>query len=364
MKILLVITSLRTGGAERVVATLAKELAGRDNEVDLLLFDGTETPLLKSLEESEVNIIAAGKGAFQMWNPLHVFKLRRVMKKGKYDIVHTHNSPAQILAAIAARNLSLTLVTTEHNTTTKRRKSPLLKWIDPVFYRPYRHIVCVSDLTLKNLIDSIGINPSKVTVIPNGIDLSRFTPDRITPVSEGLPPVNPGDKIILMTGAFRKQKDQPTLIRAMEYLPENYHLWLAGGWKLKRAAEKLSKKLGLEKRVTFLGERNDVADLMQKADINVLATHYEGMPLAAIEAMASGKPFVASDVPGVADIASGAAWLVPPRNPRALAEAIRRTLESEIISREISDNCRQRASKHDIKKVVDSHISLYKSLYK
>ena len=362
MRILFVITSLRLGGAERMIAEMAPLLAKSGHHVDVFLFDRTVTPLLRNLEKENIKILPAPKGALHMWNPFHIHTLRNLIKKGNYDIIHTHNSPPQILTAFASLKHNVSLVTTEHNTTNKRRKYSLLKWLDPFIYKVYDHIVCVSKMTRDKLIDEVGINPEQVSVIHNGIDLSKFSPDTPPALSKPLPSVNPGEKIILMTGAFRKQKDQPSLIRAMLLLPDNYHLWLAGGWKLKEAAEKLSHKLGLQHRVTFLGERDDIPALMRKADINVLATHYEGLPLAAIEAMASGKPFLASDVPGVTDIASGAAFLVPPRNPAALAAAIRGILESEHLSRQISINCLQRASQYDIRRVIDAHISLYESL--
>lgn len=364
MRILFVITSLRTGGAERLVAEMIPEMVRQGHHVDLYLFDGTETPLLKNLRAKEVKVLTFSKGVGHMWNPLHVLKLRKILKDGNYDIVHTHNSPAQILTALAAgKRTSVKLVTTEHNTFTKRRRIIFLRWIDPLFYKAYTHIICVSPTIQSKLIEYVNIDPCKISIIPNGINLVQFSQENIHR-PQNLPPQNPEDKIILMTAAFRKQKDQPTLIKAMQYLPSNYKLWLAGGWKRKRKAEKLARKLNLKERVCFLGERRDIPYLMQLADVNVLATHYEGMPLAAIEAMASGKPFIASDVSGVTDVASGAAWLVPESNPTALADAIHNVIENPEVSDKITQNCIHRASQYDIKNTIRAHISLYGKLCK
>lgn len=362
MRILFVVTSLRTGGAERMIAEMSPLIAKLGHEVDLFLFDRTETPLLKSLESENINILPGRKGVFQMWNPFHLFKLRKLIRKGGYDIVHSHNSPAQILTSLAGRNPRTKLVTTEHNTTNKRRRYSLLKFIDPFIYKAYDHIVCVSKKTKENLIQGVAVNPEIVSVIPNGINLSTFGPETKKEFTAPLPAFHPGDKIILMAGAFRKQKDQPTLIKAMTLLPPNYKLWLAGGWKLKEKAELLSKSLGQTERIFFLGIRDDIPALMQLADVNVLSTHYEGMPLSAVESMASGKPFIASDVPGVTDIASGAALLVPEGDHAALAKAIRDVLENSVLSNQITEKCLQKATGFDIRNTVNAHISLYQAL--
>lgn len=362
MKILFVITSLRLGGAERMVAELSPLIVKLGHQVDIFLFDGTDTPLLKVLEKENIKIFPAPKGALQMWNPLHLFKLRKLIRKGNYDIVHSHNSPAQILTSFVPKNTKTKLVTTEHNTTNNRRKYFFLKWIDPFIYKPYDHIVCVSEKTRDNLIKDLAINPDKVAVIPNGINLSYYSPDIKMEFTAPLPTVDPGDKIILMTGAFRKQKDQPTLIRAMAFLPSNYKLWLAGGWKLKEKAEILSQSLGLIDRISFLGSRDDIPALMQLVDLNVLSTHYEGLPLSAVEAMASGKPFIASDVPGISDIVGKAAFLVPEADPMALAKGIIEVLENPTLYNTISKKCKYKASQFDIRKTLEAHISLYKDL--
>ena len=362
MKILFVITSLRTGGAERLVSDMIPEMIALGHDVDIFLFDGSDTPLLNELKKKNISISYGGKGILQMWNPLHIFKIGKLIRNGNYDIVHSHNSPAQILTSLISKNPRTKFVTTEHNTTNNRRKYFFLKWIDPYIYRSYDHTVCVSEKTRDNLIKDVRINLEKVSVIPNGINLLSYSPETRKEFTSPLPAVNPGDKIILMTGAFRKQKDQPTLIRAMALLPSNYKLWLAGGWKLKEKAEILSQSLGLSERISFLGIRNDIPALMHLADLNVLATHYEGMPLSVIEAMASGKPFIASDVPGVSDIACDAAYLVPESDPNALAKAIVNVLENPLLSDEISTKCMKRAAQFDIKNTVMAHISLYKRI--
>jgi len=121
MRILHVITSLRTGGAEHLLVDLLPMLrAGGENEVELLLFDGVQTPFMEQLRQRGVVIHTLGSGG-SVYNPIKVFKMVKYM--GAYDVIHTHNTACQLFVPMA-RAMSFTrkpLVTTEHNSTNRRR---------------------------------------------------------------------------------------------------------------------------------------------------------------------------------------------------------------------------------------------------
>lgn len=364
MKILHIITSLRTGGAEKLVSDLLPLLRDRGNSVELLVLDGTETGWLNQIEDLGIKVIKGRRGAINMWNPLNIFMIRKTVKEGNYDIIHTHNSPAQILTAFAGVKHLTKLVTTEHNTTNKRRKLKVLRWLDNKIYSAYESVVCVSPKTRENLLNSIKIDPLKVLVIPNGIDLSKFMKHEANMVPKSLPPKDKDTKIILMVSAFRKQKDQPTLIKAMKHLPENYNLWLVGGWTRVSKCKKLVEKLGEKKRVYFLGERNDIPHIIDKSDVFVLSSHYEGFGLSIVEAMAMKKPCIASNVEGLKDVVEGAGILVPENDDKALASAIKELIEDRIKASEVSKRCIERSREYDIERTLNAHISLYNSLCK
>lgn len=362
MKILFVITSLRNGGAEHLVADLLPRMKEEGHEMELAIFDGTPTSLKKIISNEGIKIHTLGNGAWQMWNPLHVFRIREIIKKGNFDIVHTHNSPAQLLTAFAGVKDLSKFVTTEHNTHNRRRGTRWGNFLDNRIYSSYHHIVCVSEQTKYNLFNHVSVDPKKVTVIPNGIDLKRFNSFPSECKGQDIPAVPSGSKIVFMAGAFRKQKDQQTLIKAMQHLPDYFILWLAGGWFLRKECEKLSLDLGISDRVCFLGERNDIPKLLKTADIVILSTHYEGMSLSAIECMASGKPFIASDVPGVKEIATGAAMLVPEGDDKALADAIFEISINQSVADSIIKKCRDRVLKFDISNTLQAHLNLYENL--
>ena len=104
MKILHVITSLRTGGAEKLMVDLLPRLKALGHDVDLLLFDGVRTPFKDSIVSLGINVFSFSEGE-SVYNPVHILRLRRLLSH--YDIVHTHNYAPQIFAAIAAINSAL-----------------------------------------------------------------------------------------------------------------------------------------------------------------------------------------------------------------------------------------------------------------
>lgn len=296
MRILHVITSLRTGGAEKLMVDLLPRLKEMGNEVDLCVFDGVRTSFYDEIEKRGIKVIALGHDAY---SPRYVLMLAKLMRR--YDVVHSHNTSCQYYVAIAGLFSRCKIFTTEHNTTNRRRSS---RWrmLDRWMYGRYDKIVCITELTMGNLLVHVGAEyAGRCVVIYNGIDLGKFRKEKKAM------PKSSDKKKILMVSAFREQKDQKTLIRAMELLPDNYMLFLAGGGEesLLDACRILSGFLGVEERVKFLGVRTDVLSLLHEADVVVLSSHYEGLSLSSLEGMASGKPFVASDVPGLRDIVGG-----------------------------------------------------------
>lgn len=358
MRILHVITSLRTGGAERLVTELALRHKALGNEVEVLLFDGTVTPLVTQLEKGGIKVHALGMGPRAMYNPLLLPRLAGFMKKHPFDIVHTHNTPCQILTALIPRQ---TRITTEHNALNRRRNWPWFKPIDHWMYGRYQKIVCVGEETRQTLsewLDRPELD-NRMTVIPNGIDLERIT--SATP--SGDLTKHDGYKI-LMVSAFRPEKDQQTLIRAFQQLPEEYHLFLAGGAETPENQRLLEacKALANDHPVHFLGIRSDVPALLAAADVVVLSSRHEGMSLSALEGMASGKPLIASDVEGMRDLVSGAGLLFPPGDAEKLAALIRQVCENPDFACEIGEQCRKRAARYDIAETARKYHQIYCSI--
>ena len=365
MKILHIITSLRTGGAERLAAELARRHHADGDEVEVLLFDGTRTPLVEELEEGGIPVHALGEGFAAMSNPLLLPALKRFLRKHPFDIVHTHNTSCQLLAAMVP---GITRVTTEHNASNRRRNWRWFRPIDRWMYGRYCRIVCVGEETQKTLSDWLK-RPEldkKMSVIPNGIDLQRIV--NASPAEDlcAGPSTSSesGPYKILMVSAFRPEKDQQTLIRAFKSLPEEYQLFLAGGAETPENQRIMDECKALAKglRVHFLGVRSDVPNLLAAADAVVLSSKHEGMSLSVLEGMASGKPMIASDVEGMRDLVGGAGLLFPQGDAEALATLIREVCENPEKAREIGRKCRERAMQYDIAETAKRYHALYEEV--
>ena len=346
-----------------MVAELTKLMAVSGDDVELLLFDGTRTPLYDELTAVGMKVHWLGMGERVMHNPMLLFRLRSFLKRNHFDVVHTHNTPCQLLVALASPRQAL--ITTEHNTSNRRRNHAFLRPLDRWMYSRYRSIVCVSEETMGELsrwLDDKELD-KRMSVVLNGINLDGF--------KNALPApdlASNGRFRILMVSAFRPEKDQMTLIKAMALLPDNCILLLAGGAELPthkavmESCRKAAEELGLKERVCFLGHRDDVPALLAACDVAILSSLHEGLPLSALEAMASGRPFVASDVSGLRDIVRGAGILFPCGDAERLAQIIGRFREDKGLREGIAASCRKRAEKYDIAKTVDGYRKMYEQI--
>ncbi len=356
MRILHVITSLHTGGAERLMVDLLPRMAEHGHEVHLAVFDSTHTPFYKALE-------ATGKVAIHdfggsVYSPLQIFRLIRLIRKLHFDIVHTHNTSPQMFGAIASIFVSkkVTFVTTEHNTDNRRRNA-LWRPIDKWMYTRYTRTICISSEALTALDAHIGSHPERDIVIPNGVDTARFTA-----IPLGETPPEDGGVNITMIAAFRSQKNQETLVRALALLPERFRLTLVGTGERMEYVRDVANSVGVSERVTFAGHRDDIPEILASSDITVLSSHYEGLSLSSVECMAAGRPFIASDVPGLHDIVNGAGILVPDNDAQALADAIANICNNPELYRNTAKACRNRAMNYDISVMADGYLKLYSSI--
>ena len=350
MRFLYVITSLRIGGAEKLMVDLLPRMKAKGYEVDLCVFDGIKTPFYDEIERRGVKVIPLGRSVYSLSNICKLIPLMR-----EYDIVHSHNTACQYFVAISSLFIKCKIYTTEHNTT-NRRRNWVWKLLDRWMYRQYDKIVCISELTQENLIQHIGKDfLEKCTIIYNGIDLEKFDIKRDKEYDDGK------HKVIVMVSAFRKQKDQKTLIRSMQWLPDNYMLRLIGGGEEQLISEckDLAEKLRILHRIDFMGVRTDIPEVLQQADVVVLSSHYEGLSLSSLEGMASGKPFIASDVEGLRDIVGGYGVLFPHQDDKFLANEIRKVCENEVYAKEVAEKCQQRANMYDIRMMVQKYLELY-----
>ena len=330
MKILQVINSLGTGGAEKLLLESIPLYHKKGIQMDLLVLDGYDYPFIKELyATNSCDIFSLGKGS--IYNPLYVFKIIRYFKR--YDIIHVHLFPALYWVALA-KLLSFSkvkLIYTEHSTTNRRMQNFFLKMIDSFIYSFYDKIICISTEVAIEIKKHVGLHKTSFELINNGVNIFKILNETGYNKHELGLPISESDIILMQVSSFQYPKDQPTLIKSLQHLPENVHLLLVGEGELKYQSEELTKELQLTKRVHFLGIRMDVPKLLKTVDIVILSTYFEGLSLSSIEGLASGKPFVASEAPGLIEIVNNAGILFSIQDHVELANTINKLLTDKTL---------------------------------
>lgn len=211
-------------------------------------------------------------------------------------------------------------------------------------------VVVVSDETARAFARSTRSRTRKVVVVPNGVDTERYPApvDRARLRSElGLAPSH---HAMIMVGTFKRQKGHVHLVRALERVAPRFpglRLLLAGDGELRPEIERLVRDAGLADRVRFLGSRRDVPALLAASDSFVLPSLWEGLPIALVEAMASGLPVVATAVSGTSQVMvdGTTGWLVEPGRPDVLADAISELLRDPERARRMAATGRERVNR-------------------
>ena len=358
MKVAHIINSMGTGGAENLIAESVSVFKNQGVAVDVILLNGTTTPFLNKLSTNGCTPVILGMQS--VYNPLLIFKIIPLLKK--YDIVHVHLFPALYWVALAKwmSFSKIKLVFTEHSTSNRRRNSIVFQIIDQFIYSFYTKIITISDDVDLAIKKSTKSNLNKFILIKNGINLKLIESGKV--YNDAIFEKQGNKKFLIQVSSFQYPKDQKTLIKSLLHLPSKFSLFLVGNGILRPECEGLVNTLNLQSRVHFLGIRMDIANLLQTADFIVLSSHHEGLSLASIEGLASGKPFIASDVPGLHEVVAGAGLLFEDGDYKALAQHILHLDTNLDFYNQTVKNCLKRASEFDIEIMVQKQIQLYKTL--
>lgn len=354
MKILHLINSLHTGGAEKLIVDAVPLYQERGIEVDALLLMDDETPFRSELEKkSNGKVIGLSKGS--VYNPLLIFKIIPYLKN--YDVVHVHLFPA-LYWAVLAKWISFSkvkLVYTEHSSDNKRMTSKWLKFVDRFIYSRLTKIISISEAVDKKIQRHLLISSNRFQLIANGVNIQKI--NSFQGYQKNIFFKN-DDFLLMQVSSFIYPKNQKTLIKAMTLLPENVKLLLVGDGILRQENEQLAQEIKVDHRVKFLGIRTDIPQLLKTADVVVLSSHYEGLSLSSVEGMAT-RPFVASDVPGLREVVDGYGLLFKDNDEKELASHILKLMNDPAFYKEIKEKCLQRAEDFKIEKMIDSYIGVY-----
>lgn len=381
-----VISNLDIGGAQEMVRTLAKGL--REAGCPVVVCSFRDGPLRAEIEREGIPVeILPNRRNSALAFPLFLWEmgglrrgLRLLVRKHDVNVVQTH-----LLRSMDFLVLSLQLgggprvLWTFHNALFDLREDHLArhKWsLEPkrfshhLLYRLGSRwvsgLVAVSEDVKKSILETMrGIPAEKISVILNRVDTSRYgrAKDR-SRIRQGLG-FGPSDHLMAVVATLKRQKGHRFLLQAASSLLPRFphlHLLLVGDGGLRADLQSLTRELKIESHVHFLGSRGDVPRILGASDSFVLPSLWEGLPMALMEAMASGLPIVATDVSGTRQVmAPGETGLiVPPADSSRLAQALAALLTDPERAAEMGRAARRRAETQlSVHKQVEEYMARY-----
>jgi glycosyltransferase involved in cell wall biosynthesis len=341
-----VAAQLDTGGMERLLVEFARHADRTRFQLHFVSL-GDRGSVAAELESAgwQVTALERGRGV----RPALIFHLATLFRRLRVDIVHTHNIRPLLYAAPAARVAGVSGVIHTRHGRQAAGQSRLR-----VATRLVDRVVSVSDDSTR-LAAEIGVAPTKLCTVRNGIDLARF---------EYAGPVGGGPAV--MIGRLSPEKDPFTLVRAAAIAcaaEPGFRLEIAGAGRCMVPLVELVKALGLEGRIRFHGEVRNVASLLGRASQFVLPSQSEGISLSLLEAMARGLPVIATRVGGTPEVIEHGrtGLLVPAGSPSELASAMLQLHRDPTTARAMGVAAHERVRGHfDVRRMVRDYENLYR----
>jgi len=369
MKIAQVISSCAPGGAEMLVKDLSKELVKLGQEVEVWVLTKVQDIFpnngkLAEFEKSFVNELqrAGISVRFVEKRPRKdrietMKKLRTFFNEFRPDIVHSHLEDVTFHVCVSLSR-KVPIVQTIHSTVI------LHPYIQKFYLRnSVRAYIGISSKVSNLISSSLRVQRSKIFTIYNGIELSRFQCNR---------KIGQEVRNLISVGNFKQAKGYPTLFKSIVILKQRLiregieipKLSVVGGGELEKELKELVVDYSIEDVVEFLGVREDIPELLASNDIYVMASHWEGLSMSLIEALASGIPIVATDAGSNSEIVENgiSGIIVPIKNPVALAEALFQLISNYELRQKFSMNAVESSKRFSIQTCVEKHLELYQDI--
>jgi len=365
LKVMLVTVGLGIGGTETQILEIASRLDR--NRFDVLVCglkkDRVVAEELRARGIRVSTLDGLGKGDLRV-----LYRLVRLIRAERPDIIHAFLGVANLASSLAGRLVGVPVIVWSYRDVEvwKTRAHWL---VDRAGARWAGAITCCSEAVRQFVLARLNGPASKVVTIHNGVDLEAFRAPRVASRSElSLP--DGGCVIGTVTRLDEPKKGLTVLLRALAVLAKRDGLppWqclLVGDGPARERLEALAAELGLSGRVVFAGMRRDVVRVLPVMDLFVCPSLYEGFGIAIVEAMAAGRPVIASAVGGIPEIIvhQETGLLVPPGDATALADAMAALLTSSGQARQMGARGRERAEKiFSITTTVERHQQLYDTL--
>ena len=351
-----VIGQLTYGGAERQLYELVRGLDRRRFRPTVYCLSEHTAPYGELLTSMGVPLTIVPRRRHFEWGRIRT--LAGLMRRDRVDIVHSFLFQANPYAWLAARLAGRPrLVTSARNC---RTIGLVRDWANRVAFRASDAIVCNGGVVRDFIVQRYAAPMKRCVVIHNGVDLERFAP--------GTSPAAPQRRLILGVGRLVPQKDFELFLEAAALLVKQHPdagFAIVGDGPLRAALQRHAAQLGLERAVAYLGERQDVPDLLRAADVLWLTSQWEGLPNVVLEAGASGTPVVARDAGATREILRDdiSGYLVRDRDPERFAAHTHELLADPARLRRMGDAARRVVEERfSLRRMVVMTETLYRTL--
>jgi sugar transferase (PEP-CTERM/EpsH1 system associated) len=366
IRVLHLITELNIGGAEKALARLLAHLNRDRFTPTVACLYGGDSPIANEVRALDIPVLDLGMTAKWRWDAL--WRLYHLLRREHPMILHTWMIHANVVGRVLGQMVGVPIIITSRRNVNigGNAREYINRWTASLGDRA----IAVCELARQVEIERTGVPSEHVVTIYNGVDVGQFSDSSPQSAAQilktfGIPTDAP---LVGSVGRFRPQKGYADLLVAMKQVKENApnaRLLLVGGGELQADLEAKVLSLGLDGVVTFAGIRADVPEILAVLDVFVLSSLWEGMPNAILEAMAAGLPVVATAVGGTPDVVVDGVtgFLVPPRDPSALAKALATLVRDPDLRRRMGQAGRERVLQHfSVERMVERTQNLYEQL--
>ncbi|HYE89229.1 MAG TPA: glycosyltransferase [Vicinamibacterales bacterium] len=359
-RVMQLVLSLSPGGTERLVIEIVRGVSGRVDSVVCCL----DTPGEWAAELTSTGIPVVSLSRAPGFQPRLSLQLARLLKEHSIDVVHCHHYSPYVYGRLASLlTPGVQLVFTEHGRLSDAAPSPKRRLVNPLLSRLGGRLCAVSGDLRQHMMRE-GFPARCISVVYNGIEPGRRPSAAQRHDARRALGVADEALVIGAAGRLDPVKNLALLLQVQALVRErraDAHTVIVGDGPERAALETRARELGLDGSVTFAGYRSDVRALMAAFDVFVNSSHYEGVSLTILEAMAAALPVVATPVGGnpevVIDRETG---LLVPGQPRAMADAILRLGSGPHLRRVLGDAGRWRVKKHfSMQRMIAEYADLY-----
>lgn len=355
MKILQVIPYFCFGGAEIMCENLCYAQKDLGHEVIAVSLGPERTVISDRLERSGIRVVYLDKKPGLDLNMIP--RLVKLMKLEKPDVVHSHLSVIKYVGLAAKLAGVKKYVHTVHSVAYEEAEGPLQKISNRFYFRNGWSVpVALSPEIQKTILELYGLKPEQVPVIYNGVDLSRCIVKDTYELGET---VN-----ILHVGRFDTPKNHPGLLRAFAQLHGELpqcRLHLVGDGDSRQEMEALAAELGIAHAVTFHGMQSNVYPYLHDADLFILPSIYEGIPMTIIEAMGTGLPIAASRVGGIPGLLrEGESGMLIENDDASIAAAMKTLLQDHALRERYGRKALENSTAFSSRSMAEQYCEIYR----